>query len=76
MNFSEFIMSSIDDQNLALQNAALVATLVNPPYHYSLLQLNGFYIELVHDEVTHRTNLIAFENTDKLDPYLEQITLP
>jgi hypothetical protein len=76
MKFIDFILSSNGQQDLAIRKAVLVAARVDPPFHYSLLQLDSFYIELVHDEITHRTSVNAFENLDKLDPYLIHIPLP
>jgi hypothetical protein len=75
MKFSEFILSSKEKQDLAVKNAVIIATRINGPFQYTLLQLHSFYIEVVNHEDNHCT-LNAFENTLLLEPYLEQISLP
>jgi hypothetical protein len=76
MTFARFIQSSTESQDQAIQKAVVIATRVDPPFHFTLLQLDSFYIELKHDDNSHKTSLNAFENPDQLDPYLDNIALP
>jgi hypothetical protein len=46
------------------------------PFRYTLYQIDSFYVELrYHQDHNVLTGMRAFDDTDELEPYLEQIKL-
>lgn len=57
-------------------NGVHVATRDDSVYQYLLYQVDSFYVEVwYHIELEVINRFLAFEHTDRLEPYLQQIDI-
>jgi hypothetical protein len=77
MNIKDFLALDYTGQMEATSNGICVAGRDENFFKVLLYQLNDFYIEVYyHKFYNYISEFIAFDSTDKLDPYLKRISLP
>jgi hypothetical protein len=77
MTLSTFLSLSDHRKNMVImQKAISVASRKEGHYEHVLFQIEGFYVEVVYELYpTELWSLRAFDNTDELAPYLEQMEI-
>ena len=77
MNIQEFTKLDYTGRMEATCKATCVAGRDENVFKVLLYQLNDFYVEVYYNKLyNYITEFVAFDSTDKLDPYLERIQLP
>ena len=77
MNIQDFIKLDYSGRMEATSNGVCVAGRDENIFKVLLYQLNDFYIEVYYNKLyNYISEFVAFDSTDKLDPYLERIQLP
>ncbi len=76
MNCFAFETLPLEDQLIAIEDAVCIGRREEAGCRVRLYQLHSFYIETFHCNIYLTIHKVeAFTCMDKLDPYLEQITL-
>lgn len=77
MTYQQFSRLSAQEQELAMWYIGVpVADRFDSIYRYLLFQLDSFYIEITYAvNLNIITRLTAFDDTDLLEPYLENIQI-
>jgi hypothetical protein len=77
MTFQQFNKLSATEQEIAMWYIGVpVADRFDRIYRYLLFQLDAFYIEIAYAvNLNIITSLTAFDNTELLEPYLENIEI-
>ncbi len=69
-------LSKEDQQNELLKNGIFLAERQDGPFRIMLYQLNGFYVEVYFFNLYNKVAFFqTFEDTEALQPYLEQINV-
>jgi hypothetical protein len=77
MNIHDFIKLDYTGRMEATSSGICVAGRDENIFKVLLYQLNDFYIEVYYNKLyNYISEFVAFDSTDKLDPYLERIQLP
>ena len=77
MTLEAFQQLDFTGRLLAADKAVCIAGRDDGKHVVLLYQLNGFYIEVYYSrQHRHITDLVGFNDIEKLDPYLEKISLP
>ena len=77
MTFKQFKKLSHDQQEFAIRRKGQpVGKRVDCLHRYELIQLDGFYIEIVYSLRFNNIQYIAsFEDIEFLDPYLQEMNI-
>jgi hypothetical protein len=77
MNRIEFLELSTQHQLAELSsNGNFIDSIIKGVYLVRLLEYNNYYVETyLHIEKNRIDSIVAFENTNKLTPYLKKIKL-
>lgn len=77
MTFQQFNKLSATEQEMAMWYIGVpIADRFDRIYRYLLFQLDAFYIEIAYAvNLNTITRLTAFDNTEMLEPYLENMEI-
>ncbi|RYG42751.1 MAG: hypothetical protein EOO01_22500 [Chitinophagaceae bacterium] len=77
MTFQQFNKLSASEQEIAMWYIGVpIADRFDRIYRYLLFQLDAFYVEIAYAvNLNIITRLTAFDNTELLEPYLEEMQI-
>jgi hypothetical protein len=77
MTLEEFYTLGLFEKIQALQLGRLIAKRKTAHFCIYLYTLNDFFVEVLYSKAEHELNgFIPFKDLQRLDPYLQQISLP
>ncbi len=77
MTLNEFYSLGLFEKIQAVQRGRLIAKRKNTNFYIYLYTLEDFYVEVLYSHMEHELKgFVPFRNMERLDPYLDMISLP
>ena len=75
MTFHQFMALDEIQQALTVLEGTLIGQREDSHFKILLYQLDSFYVEVFYHPTDHFIRIESFSGTEKLDPYLNQISI-